>query len=110
MATGQAGKRQVVCKAIVLSLAVAATGCAGGARYAAMDSTPSACAQEYRQLNEQGPAPSHLSKKERGRYEDRARDYNVSQRCQREGEQGGVLWTSHPVDPIKPDFSGKRGD
>lgn len=110
MATGRAARLHVVGMVIALSLVVATAGCAGGARYAGLDSTPSSCAQEHRQYEGQPPAPSHLSKKERGRYEERTRDYHVSQRCQEEGVQGGVLWTTHPVDPIKPDFSGKRGD
>lgn len=59
-------------------------GCAGSTRYGALDSTESWCAGQYREHRDLAPSPTGLSDKERGRYEERTRDYHVSQGCQRD--------------------------
>ncbi|UNK56806.1 hypothetical protein MNQ95_11700 [Pseudoxanthomonas daejeonensis] len=71
---------------IVASL-LAMAGCAGSAHHAALESTDSWCSGQYRAHDGVAPAPANLSDKERGRYDDRTRDYHVSQQCQREAER-----------------------
>ena len=74
----------VCLSALLLS---AAAGCAGSAHHAALDSNESWCSGQYRAYDALPPAPSDLSNKERGRYDDRTRDYHVSQECQRAAER-----------------------
>ncbi|WP_372014970.1 hypothetical protein [Pseudoxanthomonas sp. 10H] len=57
-------------------------GCAGGPGHAQLDSTDSFCASQYREHQAAPPPPPGLSREERDRYEERARDYHVSRQCQ----------------------------
>lgn len=81
MAAGSQGKRMRW--AIVASL-LGAAGCAGSAHHAALDSTESWCSGQYRAYRDLPPAPPGLSDKERSSYDERTRDYHVSQGCQQD--------------------------
>lgn len=62
-------------------------GCASdGGFSAALDARPGACDTELQALRDQPPPPPGLSRSERGRYEERTRDYHVSSGCRRETE------------------------
>lgn len=58
--------------------------CASDPQLGALDAGDSFCARQYREHRDRAPTPAGLSKKDRGRYEERATDYHVSQGCQRE--------------------------
>jgi len=65
----------------------ALAGCASDGRFfAALDARPGACDTELQALRNQPPPPPGLSRSERGRYEERTRDYHVSSGCRRETE------------------------
>lgn len=59
-------------------------GCASDPGVTLLDSGDSFCGQQYRAQREGPPTPAGLSRKERGRYEERTTDYHVSQGCQRD--------------------------
>jgi hypothetical protein len=79
---GRSGARLVMAIAVAL-----ASGCTSDPQLAALDSGGSWCDSQYREYRDAAPAPGGMSDKDRGRYEDRARDYHVSAACQKAAER-----------------------
>lgn len=83
---------------LALPTLVLAAGCASDGGFAERDSALSACAVQYREYRNQAPAPSGMTDRERGRYQDATRDYHVSRGCQRDAEatHTAPIWPRPP--------------